>query len=192
MANNNKEFEIQGNVEHIDALLKYLEDNANFKGKSHILDEYFVPQHRNFLDTKPVEEWLRLRNSEGKQSITYKRWHYNDKGEGLFADEYESQVEDIGQIKKIFETLQFKSILVLDKERKVWECGEYEIAIDDTKGIEEPMVEVEYSGTMDDYETVNSEMVSFLKKTGSGRIRLNYSGIPIIMLFPDEVKYVEV
>ena len=61
---NNIEIEIQVNIENSKPLIEFLEKNAEFKLEEHQIDEYFSPAHRDFVAVRPVNEWLRLRNSK--------------------------------------------------------------------------------------------------------------------------------
>ncbi|OGK18114.1 hypothetical protein A3D80_02115 [Candidatus Roizmanbacteria bacterium RIFCSPHIGHO2_02_FULL_40_13b] len=191
MAHKNIEIEIQVNVENAKPLMAFLEKNGVFKGEKRQVDEYFSPAHRDFLAKRPVSEWLRLRDADGKYSMTYKNWHYDKKGKSMeFCDEVETNVESIEQTRKIFSALNLKSIALVDKVRKTWTYKEYEIAVDSVKTLGD-FVEVEYIGNDEnvDPEKVTGEMVAFLKKVGCGKITRNYVGYPFLMLFPDEVKY---
>lgn len=72
MANKgDKEIEIQVQIENINGLNKFLKEKANFVNKEHQIDKYFSPKDKKFLKVRPVVEWLRLRDSSGKQSINY-------------------------------------------------------------------------------------------------------------------------
>jgi len=74
----NKEIEIQVQIENIKELNKLLKEKAKFIGKEHQIDKYFSPNDKKFLKVRPVVEWLRLRDSSGKQSINYKNWHHDE------------------------------------------------------------------------------------------------------------------
>ena len=188
----NVEIEIQVNIENSKPLVEFLEKNAEFKSEKHQVDEYFSPTHRNFIEVRPVKEWLRLRDSGGKYSINYKNWHYDENGKSNYCDEYETKVEDLSQIKKILDTLNFKSIVKVDKLRKTWMYKDYEVAVDSVKELGD-FVEIEYIGKD---ETVNpkkitQEMIYFLKGLACGKIKRNYVGYPFQLLFPKEVKFEE-
>lgn len=186
----NIEIEIQVNTENSKSLVEFLEKEAEFKGEKHQIDEYFTPAHRNFLDIRPVKEWLRLRNADGKYSLNYKNWHYDDNDKSSYCDEYETSIESIDAIKKIFAVLNFKSIVTVDKIRKIWHYQDYEIALDSVKGLGN-FVEIEYKGTDDtaDPKQITNEMIEFLKQHNCGTIKRNYKGYPFLLLFPDEVEY---
>ncbi|MFH1694716.1 MAG: class IV adenylate cyclase [Patescibacteria group bacterium] len=187
-----KEIEIQVRVSNVKPLLEFLDKEAEFKYENHQIDKYFTPADRNFTDVRPVEEWLRLRDSNGKYSINYKRWHYDDSGKSHYCDEYESKIEDIDQVDKIFSSLGFKSLTEVDKNRKVWEYEDYEISLDSVKELGE-FVEIEYKAEEDDRDPadITAEMIEFLKERGCGKIERNYVGYPYQLLFPDEVEFEE-
>ena len=187
-----KEIEIQVRVGNPKPLLEFLDKNADFKSEKHQIDEYFSPTHRDFIKVRPVKEWLRLRDSGGKSSITYKNWHYDEGGKSHYCDEYESGVEDISQLKKILDTLDSKSVVRVDKTRKTWTYKNYEIAVDSVRELGD-FVEIEYIGKDEnpDPRKITEEMVEFLKNLDCGKIERNYVGYPFQLLFPDEVKFEE-
>src|SRR6185503_11658469 len=96
------EIEIQVQIEKSAALKKFLKKNAKYIGTSRQIDSYYTPQHRNFIKVRPVKEWLRLRDSSGKFSINYKNWYYDKTGRSNYCDEYETPIENIEKMQKIF------------------------------------------------------------------------------------------
>lgn len=186
------EIEIQVKVENSVPLIAFLEKNGEFRGEKHQVDEYFSPAHRNFLEPRPMHEWLRLRDSNGKYFINYKNWHFDDTGRSYHGDEYESKIEDLEQVKRILEALDFKMCVEVDKLRKIWVYKDYEVAVDSVRGLGD-FVEIEYKGKDNntDPKKVTEEMINFLKETGVGKIKRNYVGYPFQLLFPDEVKWEE-
>src|SRR4051812_20195335 len=95
------EIEIQVRVGDKHKLEAFLQQEATFTGEDHQKDEYFTPAHRDFTSVKPIDEWLRLRESAG-YSITYKKWHHDQDGKSRYCDEYETKLDDVGQMRKIF------------------------------------------------------------------------------------------
>jgi len=190
MANKNIEIEIQVNVENSKPLIEFLEKNGSFQSEKRQVDEYFSPAHRDFVATRPVAEWLRLRDAEGKYSFNYKNWHFDKNGKSHYCDEFETNIENIEPVKKILAALNFKSLVVVDKLRKIWTYKDFEIAVDSVKRLGD-FVEVEYIGKDEKVnpEKVTGEMVDFLKQVGCGKITRNYVGYPFLMLFPNEVKH---
>jgi len=188
----NQEIEIQVNIENIIPLLEFLEKNGVFKYEQRQIDEYFTPSHKNFVGSFPAKEWLRLRNGDGKYSINYKNWYYDKNGNSLsYCEERETKVENIEQIKDILNFLDFKSLVVVDKLRKVWDYKDYEIAVDKVRNLGD-FVEIEYKGEDEvDQAEVVAEMKNFLKDLNCGKIILNTVGYPFQLLFPEKVKYTE-
>ena len=187
----NKEVEIQVKIENGQKLINFLEKNAEFKKESRQIDEYFHPIHRNFVKIRPIKEWLRLRNSDGRCSINYKNWYYNKNGKSLsYCDECETFIEDANQFKEILGALNFQLLIKVDKQRKTWVYKEYEIAVDKVKGLGN-FVEIEYVGKNKNIEPkkILAEMISFLKNINCGKIERNYLGYPWQLLFPKEVKH---
>jgi adenylate cyclase class 2 len=188
----NTEIEIQVNIENSKSLIDFLEKNAEFKSENHQIDEYFSPPHRDFIKVKPINEWLRLRSSNGKYFINYKNWHREKDGKSYHCDEYETKIDDLEKLKNIFKVLNFKHLVTVDKIRKIWIYKDYEIAVDSVKNLGD-FVEIEYIGKSEkvDSKEITKEMVNFLKNLGCGKIKRDYQGYPFMMLFPNEVKFEE-
>jgi adenylate cyclase, class 2 len=184
-----KEIEIQVQVENSKKLISFLNKNAKFIGEEHQIDKYFSPAHRNFIKVRPVVEWLRLRDSSGKYSVNYKNWHYDKDGKSHYCDEYQTSIENLKQLEKIFSSLDIKEIVIVDKTRRLYKYQDYEIAIDSIKGLGD-FVEIEYDKELDNRKPVEitEEMISFLKKLDCGKITRNYVGYPFQLLFPKEVE----
>ena len=192
MANKNIEIEIQVNVENVQPLIEFLKANGDFQAEKHQLDEYFSPAHRDFIAVRPVAEWLRLRDADGKYSINYKNWHFDESGKSHYCDEFETKIEDINKIRNIFSVLNFKPLVTVDKLRKIWTYKDYEIDVDFVKGLGD-FVEIEYIGKDENVEPkkITEEMINFIKEVGCGKIKRNYVGYPFQLLFPNEVKFEE-
>jgi len=62
-----------------------------------------------------------LRDTEGKYSLIYKKWHHNTDGKSNYYDEYETPLDDIEQVRSIFKALGYNKIVTVDKNRK--KCG---------------------------------------------------------------------
>jgi adenylate cyclase, class 2 len=182
------EIEIQVKVSEKSGLQAFLKDNASFVGKSYQKDEYFTPAHRDFVSTKPIAEWLRLRESD-KNAITYKNWHYDADGKSQYCDEYETPIDTIEQMRKIFAALDMKPIITVEKTRKAWKYKHYEIALDHVTGLGD-FVEIEYKAAVEvDPKKATDDMIKLLKTAGCGKIERNYVGYPFMLLYPQEVKF---
>ena len=183
------EIEIQVRISDSDVLLNFLNSKAKFVGEKYQKDEYFSPAHKNYLDKKPVEEWLRLRESKNN-SITYKNWHYDKNGKSHYCDEYETSIDNIVQMRKIFEALNIKSITTVEKTRKIWLFEDYEISVDSVKDLGD-FVEIEYKGNDEEAtpKEITDNMISLLKNIGIKKIERNFVGYPFLLLFPSDDQF---
>jgi len=188
----NIEIEIQVNIETSKPLMDFLEKNAEFISEEQQIDEYFSPPHRDFIEARPVKEWLRLRDSGGKYSINYKNWYFDKKGKSNHCDEYETRLENLNQVRKILGILNFRPLVKVDKLRKIWRYKDYEISVDSIKNLGD-FVEIEYIGKNENIkpEIITQEMIDLLKEINCGKIKRNYVGYPFQLLFPKETKYEE-
>lgn len=168
-------------------LRDFLEASAQKKGETRQVDEYFSPAHRDFVATRPAVEWLRLRKSGDKASINFKYFHFDDKGNSQYCDEYETSVGDEQQMQKMFAALDVKSLVVVDKTRTIYQYEDFEVSLDQVEGLGD-FVEVEYKGKAGAEEAgkITDSMVAFLKQHGVGKIQRNYVGYPFQLLFPGE------
>lgn len=187
MPHNNLEIEIQARVANTASLRAFLDAEATYLGEVHQRDEYYTPAHKDYLATRPVDEWLRLRDADGGISITYKDWSPR-----THAVEYETSVGDLAKGRLILEAIGCRTIAVVDKVRRLWHWQDWDISIDRVEGLGE-FVELEYSGDADVVpQDVRDAMITFLKERGCGTVELNDTGYPFLILFPDEAVYREV
>jgi len=185
---NNIEIEIQLEVENVKPLKSFLAKNAKKTGSLHQIDRYFTPAHKDYLEIRPINEWLRLRDSNGKHLITYKNYHYDATSYRAYCDEYETSIGEIKQAELIFSALGMTEIAVVDKKRTTYLYKDFEVAIDSVKGLGD-YVELEHKGegVKEDAKKIADEMIDFLKSVGVGKIRKNDVGYPFLILFPNEV-----
>lgn len=184
-----KEIEIQVQIEKSAKLFKFLETQAQFIGQERQIDTYFSPAHKNFIEVRPIREWLRLRKSGKKHSINYKNWHYDNDGKSHYCDEYESPVESLTQVKNIFKALNMKKVVTVDKTRKIYLYKDYEISIDSIKDLGD-FVEIEYKGKAKNVNPseITKDMITFLRQFNPGKISKNYVGYPFMLMFPKETE----
>lgn len=180
------EVEIQVEIESIKPLIQLMEKSGKFLYKEHQIDQYYTPVHRNFAAKKPIDEWLRLRDSDGKYSITYKNWRHRKDEKSVHCDEYETTLGDIDQLEKILKVLDFTTVVLVDKLRKAYLYKEYEIALDSVKGLGD-FVEIEYKGkTARDPFEIADGMIEFLKSLKLGKLIRNNVGYAYKLLNPDD------
>jgi len=181
------EIEIQVKVDNVKNLKIFLHRNGKYIGKNNQIDEYYTPIHRDFLSVRPIKEWLRLRMSDRGNSITYKNWKYGKDGKSWHCDEYETKIDNIEQLRKIFKVLNYKLITRVNKNRTTYKYKNYEVSLDRVLGLGN-FVEIENKSVkrVAIRDTVKL-MITFLKKNKCGKIQRNNGGYPFMLMFPKEV-----
>ena len=59
-----------------------------------------------------------------------KKWHNEDGNKTVSCDEFETKIENLDALKKLFENLNFKELISVEKNRSIWNFKDTEIAID--------------------------------------------------------------
>lgn len=184
-----REIEIQVRIKTANPLIKKLDTEGSLQYEKRQVDEYYTPVHRDFTSVRPVKEWLRLRDMEGKYSLNYKMWHYEADGKSNYCDEYETPLQDIKQVRSIFTALDYKKIVTVEKKRRAWMYKDWEVSVDRVLQLGD-FVEIEYKGNKNvNPKEETDKMVTFLKNLGCNKIERNYLGYPFQLLFPDEVNW---
>ena len=95
----NIEIEVRVKVSSSDKLIDWLGHNAKSLSIESQEDTYYHPKDNSYIyidknGEEQSDKWLRTRVSETESSICYKLVHRDDKGNFLYADEYETNVEN--------------------------------------------------------------------------------------------------
>jgi len=99
------------------------------------LDIYFTPSHKDFLDNEIVSEWLRIRKTEKKNTVNFKRWLPVGAKIQTHCDEFEVNINDVETMEMIFKSLDFQEIIRVEKTRNSWVLNGIEISIDAVEGL---------------------------------------------------------
>jgi predicted adenylyl cyclase CyaB len=178
---NNIEVELKFRVKDKPRLLSWLRANAKLESQNRQIDDYYTPAHRNFFAKEFPDEFLRIRRSGEKASITYKFWNTTgDNKQYSHCDEYETDVENGDQIEKIFKALDLKLVVTVDKNRSSYRYKNFEIEVDDIAEIG-TVCEIEIKGG---YESVTeahkqicdlAELLGFSESDRGGDMKLGYA-----------------
>jgi len=149
------------------------------------IDDYYVPCQRDFFSRKPhPTEWLRIRTNPDKVIFEYDR-SINKKADGSqdCAEEYETEISSPEELRKILGFLDFKKIVTVDKQRQYWDCGDFEIVLDEIAKLGY-FIEVERKGEFNDTAKARGECIKFLEKLGikANENDLLKAGYPVMLL----------
>ena len=181
----NIEVEIKVKVENLEEIKEKISKIGKLVKAIKQIDEYYVPSHRDFFAKKPQpDEWLRIRTNPDKVVFEYDR-SINKKanGEQDYAEEYETKISDAGEFRKILEFLDFKKVVIIEKDREYWICGDIEIALDKVKGLGS-FVEAEAKGDFKNDKEAKKACIDFLenleiKDVENTQIKTGY---PVLLL----------
>lgn len=176
------EIKISTNKRTFEKVKQYLKKHAKLIGSSQEVDKYYNSPHRNFLELKHPAEYLRIRVKSGSGAITYKKVYFNETGWKTHADEYESKIEDTGQLEKIFSVLNFDNFLTIDKQRESFEFKDkFEIDLDIVKELGY-FVEIEAMEDFGGRDATYNEIANFAKKLGLDPNKQDNDGYVLMMM----------
>ena len=162
----NIEVEIKVKIIDFKDIKKELVKLGKLKRSIRQIDEYYVPCHRNFFAHKPTPtEWMRIRKNPDKTIFEYDRSFDKKEGGQYYAKEYETEISQPKEFKKILKFLDFKMVMVVDKHREYWDCGDFEVCLDKVKGLGN-FIEVEAKGKFKNSKAAREGCAEFLKKLG--------------------------
>jgi adenylate cyclase, class 2 len=148
---------------HAELRARLKELGADHLETEHQIDTYYNAPHRDFLAEPNISEWLRLREEEGKASITYKLWLPLDAKIKTHCNEYESELSDGGAMRKLLASLDFTELIVVDKQREEWQLDDVIIALDTVKDLGS-FVEFEYKGDADTVAEAHRRIEQCIKR----------------------------
>ena len=160
----NIEIELKFPLKNPEKVIEFLNSNAN-QNKKDISqkDIYYNAPHRNFVKVKYPYEWLRIRETKKGFSLDYKHFHPENVKVTDYCDEFETKIENVESLKKIFLNLDFKELICVDKTRSTWNYKDVEIAIDEVKGLGS-FIELELKKEVENPKEGKEYLYSILKE----------------------------
>ncbi|NYZ75194.1 class IV adenylate cyclase [Candidatus Micrarchaeota archaeon] len=124
------EVEIRYEVLDVGKTKSVLERSGKLLKSARQVDTYFNPPHKDFYALARPVEYLRVREYGDSASFDYKLV-YHEQGKRTHSDEYETKVGDPQKLKQILSVLGFKQIVVVDKKRAMFDCGDFHVCLDE-------------------------------------------------------------
>lgn len=144
-------------------------------------DSYFSPRHRDFLNFRFPYEWLRIRETNQKNSICYKHFYPENVEKTDYCDEFESELTNAEAIRKLFKSLDFNEIVVVEKNREIWLFDDVEIAVDDVKTLGQ-FIELEAKKFINTPQETKQYLYGVLKKINATVGEEDIRGYPFKIL----------
>ena len=172
----NVEVEIKIKIDNLDEIKNKVSGMGKLIKSIRQIDDYYIPYHRDFFAQKPQPfEWLRIRTNPDKTVFEYdKSINMKADGEQEYAEEYETEIGNQEEFRKILGFLDFKKVITVDKQREYWMCGNIEVALDKIKGL----------GDFKSNEEAKQACLDFLRKLGIGEVEKRHikKGYPVLIL----------
>lgn len=181
----NIEVEVKIEIENLGDIRKKVSAVGKLIKSIKQVDEYYVPIHRDFFAQKPhPTEWLRIRTNPDKVIFEYdKSINKKENGEQEYAEEYETEILNAEEFRKILKFLDFKKVVTVDKQREYWDCEDLEVALDKIEGLGS-FIEVEAKGNFENTVDAKKACFKFLDKLGienAEEVQIN-KGYPVLLL----------
>lgn len=182
MENKDIEIEIKLPLQNPEEAKHFLNENGRLISENiYQKDIYYIPVHRDFLALKHPFEWLRLRKSPKGAFITYKHFFPENVEKTDYCDEFETGIDNFEAMEKIFKSLDFKDVAMVEKSRTTWMFEEVEIVIDDVTGLGF-YIELEAKGHFDKPQDGRSYLYEVLKKLNAKVGEEDFKGYPFKIL----------
>lgn len=130
-----EEIEIQAKIKSPKEVEKKLKRVGKFVKVRKQIDKYFVPEKRNFFSKEPPIEYLRIRYEKDKNHLNYSFVHFGRNGWLRKTDEYETIIEKPEIVEEILKKLGFILKVTVIKNRRNFNCGNFEVTLDKIKGL---------------------------------------------------------
>ena len=176
MAGNDFEIEIKARISSRDEMKRKLKDaGATFTVSLTHEDAYYdlPPKLGSFADS---DEALRIRtsrdNTTGEETC-----YFTYKGKKIDTTtksrrEVDMKVESGSKMATILETLGFRKVIVVKKDRRMYKHGEISITLDEVEFLDDPFIEVEIIATeADGIQAPRERLFAFLDRLGIGKER---------------------
>jgi adenylate cyclase class 2 len=184
MSNNDIEIEIkiQLNKKQFFEIKERIEKIARFEKSTYQRDEYFTPFHRNFVTPKFPFEWLSIRKRGDKAFLNYKHFYPEDGEVKTHCDEFETEIKNPEQLRKIFLALDFKELVTVEKKREIYIYDDkFEIAFDIVKDLGY-FIEIEALKDFGGIKMTRERLFEFAKNLGIDISKICKRGYPYLLM----------
>lgn len=168
MAFDNKEIEIKLAVDAASfaRIQAWLDVHALKRGTKRQLDTYYTPPDRDFMAEEYPYEWLSIRRRGEKALINYKHFYPEHEAIHSYGDELETVIEDPEKLTKIFQALQMREVVTVDKVRTTYLLEDvFEIAVDEVVHLGQ-FIEIEALKDFGGIEATRAALEEVVKRLG--------------------------
>lgn len=156
------EVEVKARIRSFEEIIEKLDEIGAYESRSETQkDIYFQSPIVDFAKT---DEALRIRTTDNNTCITYKGPKISKTAKT--RKEIETNIENPGEVKEIFEEIGFKESMTVKKYRRYYTYEDFEISLDDVEGLP-PYMEIEISlEDGSDYSEAQNSIFELFEKLG--------------------------
>ncbi len=160
---------------------KWLGKHGKKIGSYHHIEYYLDNPEKSFTFVSPegfvdASDYLRVRMTSKGESVCFKHWHYDEESKShTHCDEYETEVKDGKALLELLKAIGFTNSIVVDKKRESFATKEFEVVIDEVKGLGS-FVEVELKKRVSDPKFGLALIYQFIRSLGLTRIEVMSRG----------------
>ena len=120
---------------------------------------------------------LRIRISGNKKILTYK-----NKNNEMYCEEYEVEIDNSDNLKKIFDSIGLTKITIVNKNRKIYTyLDKYEVSLDKVDNLGY-FIEIEVKETINDYLEEYNNLLKISKNLGLNLNNIEQKRYPQLMI----------
>ena len=130
-----KEVEIQVIIKNPEKAEEKLNKTGKYIKTRKQIDKYFIPPEENFFEKNPPIEYLRIRFEKDGNHLNYSFLNFDKNGDLISTDEYETLIREPKVVEEILKKIRLIQVVTVKKIRKYFDCGNFEITIDQVEGL---------------------------------------------------------
>jgi len=151
---NEIEIKLKVNEKEYNRILNLIKNHSINKANVNQIDTYYILTDRNF-----DQEWLRIRNENGKYIFNYKK-----KIDNSHYEKYDVLFDNINNLNKILSALGVQKLGTINKERATYIYKDkYEFSFDNVKDIGN-FTEIELINKSEDFEKDFCDLLNVLEE----------------------------
>lgn len=173
------EIKIRLTKEEYDNLNNLMKTKGRLLLESNQQDIYY---QSNYL-IGDMNKSLRIRTSGNKKILTYK--NNNNNNNKMYCEEYEVEIDNSGNLEKIFDSIGLAKITIVNKNRKIYNYfDKYEVSLDKVDNLGY-FIEIEVKEIINDYLEEYDDLLKISKSLGLNLNNIEQKRYPQLMINND-------
>ena len=147
----------------------------------HQLDEYFDDPRESYLLREPIEQWLSVRNRDGRTIMNHKRFFFDDRGRATHNQESEVLADTVDTAIGLLVSLGYTPLVTVEKRRVEGIVDGYQLSVDDVPGLGH-FVEIEAVRAEGNVVETRAALEEYARSLGLDPSTEDLRGYPYLLL----------